>query len=133
MITATPDDIARFHRYTDKLPNGCWYWTGARSRGKGNKKWYGSFHVRDPETGKGRTVRAHRFACEVLGNKPCPPEHDRDHICSFSMCVNPKHIVVVTKRRNTELREERKYSVVDLDQLNAKIDELLLRKYNGYA
>jgi hypothetical protein len=23
----------------DKLPSGCWYWTGSRSRGAGNKKY----------------------------------------------------------------------------------------------
>lgn len=108
MITATPADIERFYRYVDKLPNGCWFWTGARSRGKGNKKWYGSFHVRDPETGKSRTVRAHRFACEVLGGKDCPPEHDRDHTCVFSLCVNFDHIDILHKDEHKKRREERK-------------------------
>ena len=53
--------IARFMSYVDKLPNGCWYWMGARSRGKGNRKWYGTFRH------NGECIRAHRFASEVIG------------------------------------------------------------------
>lgn len=94
MIEATAADIERFMRYVDKLPNGCWYWMGARSRGRGNRKWYGSFRL-----GK-RTVRAHRFASEVLGGVRCPPGYHRDHVCCFSMCVNPRHIEVVTREEN---------------------------------
>lgn len=101
MIQASQEDIDRFMRYVDKLPNGCWYWTGARSRGKGNRKWYGSFRV-----GK-RSVRAHRFSSEVLNGDDCPAGHDRDHTCCFSMCVNPAHIQVITKQRNQELKMER--------------------------
>lgn len=101
MIHATEADIKRFMSYVDKLPNGCWYWTGARSKGKGNRKWYGSFRV-----GKS-SVRAHRFSSEVLNGDDCPPGHDRDHECCFSMCVNPAHIKVVTKARNQELKMER--------------------------
>lgn len=80
MLQATSDDIRRFMSFVDILPNGCWFWTGARSRGSGNKKWYGSFWVK----GHG-TVRAHRFSCEVLGKKPLPPAHHRDHNCCFSL------------------------------------------------
>ena len=41
----TDADIARFMVNVDKLPCGCWFWQGGRSRGAGNKKWYGSFWV----------------------------------------------------------------------------------------
>lgn len=101
MIHATEADIKRFMSYVDKLPNGCWYWTGGRSRGKGNRKWYGTFRV-----GK-RSVRAHRFSSEVLNGDECPEGYDRDHKCCFSMCVNPAHIKVVTKARNQQLKMER--------------------------
>lgn len=94
MISATEKDVARFMSYVDKLPCGCWYWTGARSRGRGNRKWYGSFSV------GGRVVRAHRFASEVLAGDACPPGHHRDHTCGFSMCVNPDCIEVVTAAEN---------------------------------
>ena len=68
-VDYTEADVKRFMSYVDKLPNGCWFWTGARSRGKGNKKWYGSFRL-----GK-RTIRAHKFACDALGEckEPLPP------------------------------------------------------------
>lgn len=98
----TQADVDRFMRYVDVLPNGCWYWTGARSRGKGNKKWYGSFKL-------GKTaVRAHRFACEAIGGKACPPGHHRDHTCRFSMCVNPAHLEVVTHEVNQQRKVERR-------------------------
>lgn len=80
--------------YVEKLPNGCWFWNGARSRGKGNKKWYGSFRV------GGKTVRAHRFAAEALAKKRCPKGHHRDHLCGFSLCVNPDHLEIVTREEN---------------------------------
>jgi hypothetical protein len=95
-MRASPKDIDRFMGYVDRLPSGCWYWTGARSRGRGNRKWYGSFHL------GGRTVRAHAFSCEVIGGKPCPPGHHRDHTCCFSMCVNPEHLDVVTREVNQQ-------------------------------
>ena len=103
MIHATEADIKRFLRYVQKLPNGCWFWTGARSRGKGRRTWYGSFRI-----GK-RTVRAHRFSCEVLAKRESLPDgHDRDHTCEFSMCVNPDHLEYVTKQVNQERKHERR-------------------------
>jgi hypothetical protein len=86
VLVASQGDIDRFMSFVEKLPNGCWFWSGARSRGKGNKKWYGSFKMK--LNGKWTAVRAHRFSCEVLGKRPCPPEHHRDHTCEFSLCVN---------------------------------------------
>ncbi|MEL6587488.1 MAG: HNH endonuclease [Pseudomonadota bacterium] len=94
MIQATEADIARFMGYVVKLPNGCWFWIGGRSKGQGNRMPYGSFRV-----GR-KTVRAHRFASEVLGGQECPPGHHRDHTCCFSLCVNPAHIEVVTHHEN---------------------------------
>jgi hypothetical protein len=106
VIRATEADVARFMRHVDKLPSGCWFWTGARSRGKGNKKWYGTFTL--VVNGKRTRVRAHRFSCEAIKGAPCPPGHDRDHTCRFSMCVCPDHIEVVTKRVNHERKLERR-------------------------
>lgn len=91
----TAEDKKRFMSFVDKLPSGCWFWTGARSRGKGNRKWYGTFWTK----GKG-SIRAHRFACEAFKGQECPPGHDRSHLCHFSMCVNPDHIIIEPKAVN---------------------------------
>lgn len=94
-IENTQADIDRFMSKVEKLPCGCWFWTGARSRGKGNLKWYGSFRV-----GR-RVVRAHRFADEVIaGRGPLPPGMHRDHTCEFSLCVNPACTERVTHEEN---------------------------------
>jgi hypothetical protein len=74
----------------DILPCGCWYWMGARSRGRGNRKWYGSFSV------KGKTVRASRFSHIAIGSsRELAADEHRDHLCKFSMCVNPAHLEIV--------------------------------------
>lgn len=101
-IQATQSDIDRFMNKVDKLPNGCWEWLGARSRGGGNKKWYGSFSVNC------KVVRAHRFAADVLGDKQCPDGYHRDHTCCNSLCVNPDHLEIVTAEENIARRWSRK-------------------------
>lgn len=105
-LTWTQDDIERFMRFVDKLPSGCWFWTGARSRGGEVKKQklYGSFRV------NGKTVRAHRFACEAIAGKRCPQGHHRDHTCRFTLCVNPDHMEIVTKEENERRKQERRRS-----------------------
>lgn len=96
-------DIDRFMTYVDKLPCGCWFYTGARSRGQGNLKWYDSFRV-----GK-RVVRAHRFADEVIaGRGPLPKGMHRDHKCEFSLCVNPDCIERVTHAENETRKQARR-------------------------
>ena len=102
MLHATPEDIARFMSQVDKLPNGCWFWTEARSRGKGNRKWYGSFRL-----GK-RVVRAHRFASEVLAGQECPPDHHRSHSCHFSLFVCPDHVRVLHRTQNQAEKNQRR-------------------------
>lgn len=103
LIEATQADVDRFMAKVDILPNGCWYWTGARSKGGSRRKskkarkavkWYGSFSI------GGKIVRAHRFSSEVLNGDECPEGHHRDHLCEFSMCVCPDHIEVTTKEEN---------------------------------
>lgn len=102
-MEATQEELDRFMSYVDKLPNGCWFWTGGRSRGKGNRKWYGSFWFR------GKSIRAHRFSCDHIGAyRPLPPGHDRDHSCVFSLCVNPEHLGHLPSVENNRLRDARK-------------------------
>lgn len=98
-------DVARFLALVDVLPSGCYYWLGARSRGKGNRKWYPTFCL-----SKGRKrIRGHRFACEAVGGRPpLPRGWHRDHTCCFSMCVNEAHIVYVTHEENQRRKIERR-------------------------
>jgi hypothetical protein len=110
--------IERFFSKTaelcDPLREGSWclLWIGAKSRG-GLRKWiqknqYGNFHVtlpwpkgkRRPKTGRGslcgglrKTYKAHRFAWEVLRG-PIPPNHEPDHQCPHTLCVNVNHMVL---------------------------------------
>ena len=99
----TDADIGRFMRFVDILPNGCWFWGGARSRGAGNKKWYGSFKLGN------KTIRAHRFSCEALGGLgPLPPGYHRDHKCVFSLCVNPSHLQYLTHAENEQAKKDRR-------------------------
>ena len=99
----TPEEIARFMFYVDKLPCGCRFWTGARSKGGGHKKqkWYGTFWWR------GKSWRAHMWSHDKLGKKFFKPGHHRDHSCVFSMCVNPDHIDAVPPLENEKLKRQR--------------------------
>lgn len=75
----------------------CWIWMGSR-----NTKGYGLFAVRDL-TGKRftRTVRAHRYAYELLIG-PIPEGKVLDHIeCDNPSCVNPGHLEPTTSAQNT--------------------------------
>jgi hypothetical protein len=93
-------------RFVSKLsasdPLACWPWTGARSRGKGNKAWYGSFHVGMVD-GVKITVRAHIFAAAAIGEYQ--EGMSRDHfVCGNTICVNPFHSETVTGRENSRRR-----------------------------
>ena len=119
MLNFTPDDVRRFMKYVDVLPgrlilpsgretSACWLWMGARSRGSGNRKWYGSFRL-----GK-TTVRAHRFATEILGGiKECPPGYHRDHECCNSLCVNEDHIQIVPREVNQTRKVQRRRGIAE--------------------
>ena len=67
---------------------GCLIWLGTRS-GRG----YGTFHL------NGRNVAAHRVVYErVYG--PIPDGLLPDHLCRVRLCVNPRHIELVTNKVN---------------------------------
>jgi hypothetical protein len=104
----TEADVARFMTYVDKLPCGCWFYTGARSRGGGNRKWYGTFWLPNPKP-KGQRVRAHRFSAVAIGGqRELEPGEHWDHTCVFSLCVHPDHTEIVTHEVNQERKVARK-------------------------
>lgn len=82
------DDILRFLSKCEWQiqPGGnfCLVYYGARSRGKGNKAWYGTFWT------KGQNIRAHKFAAvTLLGMRPRPNRLDElDHLCFNTRCVS---------------------------------------------
>lgn len=104
----TEEELARFYSHVEKLPCGCHFWNGARSRGKNrSKKWYGSFRYR------GKVIRAHRFAHDHIGGRECPPGYHRDHTCEFSLCVNDEHLEAITHAENERRKRERRASRTD--------------------
>lgn len=94
-VSAPPDELARFMASVVVLPGGCWLWVGARSRGRGNRKWYGSFRRSGRDGRRGKLVRAHVYSHDVIGGKVCPPSWHRDHSCNISLCVNPECLEAV--------------------------------------
>lgn len=94
-------------------PNGCWQWTGGRS-----KHGYGKIKV------NGRTVLAHRFGW-FLRYGELKPEEEVDHVChtldsscqggvecQHRRCVNPDHLEQVSTQENTRRRDERRTSIL---------------------
>jgi hypothetical protein len=74
----------------------CWFWMASK-----DSKGYGYFGVRTPRGGsRYKTVRAHKFAYELL-IAPVPEGKVLDHLeCDNPSCVNPGHLVVTTNRIN---------------------------------
>jgi hypothetical protein len=82
--------IDRFNAKTNKAANGCWEWTGARTK-------HGYGHLWDGNTAR----RAHRISFEMHVG-PIPDGLLVDHICLNRACVNPDHLRLATKKQNNE-------------------------------
>lgn len=84
-----------FMSYVEKT-DGCWIWKGARHQKNG----YGSFRH------NGKVRKAHHVAFE-MHNGPLPTLGNGSldtvvmHTCDNSMCVNPHHLILGTRRQNT--------------------------------
>ena len=73
---------------------GCWVWPGhrdsngyalgARSRGRGSRR-----------------VAIHRFVYEQLVG-PIPDEHVLHHVCGVKHCVNPQHVIPLTRAEHLD-------------------------------
>ena len=81
---------AHFWDKVNKIPNGCWEWTGALNNIDG----YGIFWNGT------RNQTAHRFAYEGLVGS-VPDGLEIDHLCRNKKCVNPAHLETVTRSGNT--------------------------------
>lgn len=88
MTRRTPPE-ERFWKFVQV--GDCWLWIGSL-----NASGYGQFNP----GGRGRPVRAHRWAWEHLVG-PIPEGLHIDHLCRNPPCVNPDHLEPVTPAENT--------------------------------
>lgn len=77
------------------------FWSAVKRTEDGHLLWqrppnsagYGTLTV------NGRTVSAHRFACELAGI-PIPDGYEPDHRCGERLCVEVTHLEIVTEAEN---------------------------------
>lgn len=90
----TPQDPrVRFWRHVKKT-EGCWEWTGKRT-----KNGYGWFSV-----SHGKGALAHRYGF-LIQNGPIPVGLSIDHLCKNTSCIRGDHLDAVTQHVNN-LRSE---------------------------
>jgi len=89
-VTRKKTAEARFWEKVEKT-DGCWNWTGTKSRG------YGGFLF------DGRQIGAHRFSL-LLAGREIPRGLEVDHLCRNRGCVNPDHLDIVTRLENNRRR-----------------------------
>jgi hypothetical protein len=92
LIGKVPD---RFLKLIDIRADGCWIWLGSkRSRKyKHRRYFYGTYSLK----------YAHRVSFEAA-NGSIPSHLELDHLCQNKLCVNPKHLELVTHQENCKRR-----------------------------
>jgi hypothetical protein len=87
----------RFWKQVNKSKS-CWNWIGAV-----DSYGYGVFQLAYP---KRQTVKAHRISYEILQEK-IADNMTIDHLCFNKLCVNPKHLEVVSALVNGSRARQR--------------------------
>lgn len=80
----------RFERFVEKLPTGCWIWTGATSRvGRAMRAHFGM---------GSRACLANRVAY-ALANGPFDAQLQVTQWCKNTLCMNPAHLLAMSRRQ----------------------------------
>lgn len=64
----------------------CWIWTGSK-----DPKGYGNYYIT-----RKKCVKAHRFYYARY-KEPIPDGFEIDHLCNVKSCVNPEHLIALTR------------------------------------
>ena len=85
--------IQRLMARVEKRTDGCWIWQGAASSAG-----YGVIQLPTGKRG-GKSASTHRLAYELL-KQPIPTDRELDHLCRNTLCLNPDHLEIVTRKEN---------------------------------
>lgn len=96
----------------------CWRWLGATSNG------YGKMYLGRDD---GMTVSeyAHRYSWMLHNKRKIPRGMEVDHKCLTRDCTNPRHLELVSSRRNKELEGSRQTHCIaghKYTELNTYVD-----------
>lgn len=110
---------ARFLRQTEKRgEDECWRFAGT-GKGAGKGAAAGSGYGQLWHSGK--KVPAHTFSWQYYIG-PIPDGMQVDHLCRNTLCVNPKHLQLVSPKQNTQLM----HVFRELKKRNERLRELVL-------
>lgn len=91
---AAADRLAAFERFVAPEPNtGCWLWMGAATFTANGPR--GQFAI------KRKSRQAARVAWELY-RSPIPAGLDVCHTCDVTLCVNPAHLFLGTRKENMQ-------------------------------
>lgn len=77
--------------------DSCWLWTGG-TNGVNGRRGYGQLGIQTKE-GKQTKVAAHRLSYKMFVGE-IPHGKEIDHLCNNTICVNPKHLRIVSHKEN---------------------------------
>lgn len=107
----------RFHKSYVPEPNtGCWLWLYG-----GFKAGYGEFHVNLER----QNAYAHRYSYEIHKGE-IPKGMVVRHQCDQPACVNPDHLILGTKKQNSEDMVRRRRSRAGMNNPKAKINDSIV-------